>query len=273
MERITRAIDTIVRQVLSDAISQEELDAVIACSEEILLDAEELDDIDASSDEELLQDVIATACSGFNVNDHAQERLVLELEAAAVLDDIRNLHSKQTISIKVNDVCPVYLAEVGFQPARVEAIDTVDGELIATMQLLDFNMSVREPLSELATFADAEDDDIEGTCELCERQVALTRHHLIPRTTHSKYLKTFTKAQLNTVAMLCRPCHSAVHRLFTNAELAETYNTIEVLKQQPRVQKWIAYAKSLRKMSRQEHEGRLSNDRMRKDRARLKNAS
>eukprot|EP00730_Choanoeca_flexa_P008831 TRINITY_DN12546_c0_g1_i10.p2 TRINITY_DN12546_c0_g1~~TRINITY_DN12546_c0_g1_i10.p2 ORF type:complete len:195 (+),score=36.66 TRINITY_DN12546_c0_g1_i10:1396-1980(+) len=142
MERITRAIDTIVRQVLSDAISQEELDAVIACSEEILLDAEELDDIDASSDEELLQDVIATACSGFNVNDHAQERLVLELEAAAVLDDIRNLHSKQTISIKVNDVCPVYLAEVGFQPARVEAIDTVDGELIATMQLLDFNMSV-----------------------------------------------------------------------------------------------------------------------------------
>ena len=43
-------------------------------------------------------------------------------------------------------------------------------------------------------------------CEICERQVPLTYHHLIPRSTHEKVLKKgwHSAAMLNSVAWLCR---------------------------------------------------------------------
>lgn len=43
-------------------------------------------------------------------------------------------------------------------------------------------------------------------CEICERQVPLTYHHLIPRSTHDKVLKKgwHPEEMLNSVAWLCR---------------------------------------------------------------------
>lgn len=43
-------------------------------------------------------------------------------------------------------------------------------------------------------------------CEICERQVPLTYHHLIPRSTHDKVLKKgwHDESMLNSVAWLCR---------------------------------------------------------------------
>lgn len=43
-------------------------------------------------------------------------------------------------------------------------------------------------------------------CEICERDVPLTYHHLIPRATHAKALKRkwHPEALLNSVAWLCR---------------------------------------------------------------------
>lgn len=43
-------------------------------------------------------------------------------------------------------------------------------------------------------------------CEICEREVPLTYHHLIPRSTHSKVLKKgwHHESMLNSVAWLCR---------------------------------------------------------------------
>lgn len=43
-------------------------------------------------------------------------------------------------------------------------------------------------------------------CELCERTVPLTYHHLIPRSTHAKVLKKkwHLERMLNSVAWLCR---------------------------------------------------------------------
>jgi hypothetical protein len=43
-------------------------------------------------------------------------------------------------------------------------------------------------------------------CELCERAVPLTYHHLIPRSTHKKALKSkwHPERMLNSVAWLCR---------------------------------------------------------------------
>jgi hypothetical protein len=43
-------------------------------------------------------------------------------------------------------------------------------------------------------------------CEICERSVPLTYHHLIPRSTHAKVLKKqwHPMSMLNSVAWLCR---------------------------------------------------------------------
>jgi len=43
-------------------------------------------------------------------------------------------------------------------------------------------------------------------CEICEREVPLTYHHLIPRSTHAKVLKKkwHSEGMLNSVAWLCR---------------------------------------------------------------------
>ncbi|KAF2129768.1 hypothetical protein P153DRAFT_366278 [Dothidotthia symphoricarpi CBS 119687] len=71
-------------------------------------------------------------------------------------------------------------------------------------------------------------------CELCGRDwVPLTYHHLIPKSTHNRVLKRgwHTEDKLNSVAWLCRACHSFVHRLASNEGLAREYYTVELIKE------------------------------------------
>lgn len=85
------------------------------------------------------------------------------------------------------------------------------------------------------------------SCELCGRsEVALTRHHLIPRSRHNKARtrKQFSReALVSEIALLCRPCHSQIHRLFDNHELATYYHTIERLKAHSEVEKFVNWIK------------------------------
>lgn len=82
-----------------------------------------------------------------------------------------------------------------------------------------------------------------GECEMCERAVPLTYHHLVPKETHKKVLKRgwHEKWVLDSVAWLCRPCHSFVHRVATNEELARDFYTVEKLMDREDVAKWAAY--------------------------------
>lgn len=71
-------------------------------------------------------------------------------------------------------------------------------------------------------------------CELCERDwVPLTYHHLIPKSTHDRVKKRgwHDDDVLNSVAWLCRACHSFVHRLASNEELARYYYTVELIRE------------------------------------------
>ncbi|PVF94395.1 hypothetical protein CPB86DRAFT_789097 [Serendipita vermifera] len=81
-------------------------------------------------------------------------------------------------------------------------------------------------------------------CEICSREVPLTYHHLIPRSTHDKVLrrKWHSPDMLNVVAWLCRPCHNAVHKFAPNEELAQHFYSVDLLMQQEPIQKWAAYA-------------------------------
>ncbi|EGZ30269.1 hypothetical protein PHYSODRAFT_310269 [Phytophthora sojae] len=89
-----------------------------------------------------------------------------------------------------------------------------------------------------------EEEDMTGLCEMCERPMNLTAHHVIPRVTHSKYLrKGYTKEFLNTCIMICRQCHSKIHSVEDNKTLAREYNTLEKIMQHPKIIDWVAYAR------------------------------
>lgn len=101
-------------------------------------------------------------------------------------------------------------------------------------------------------------------CEICEREVPLTYHHLIPRSTHDKVLKRgwHDESMLNSVAWLCRydiswaisgsvyadcficrsrNCHSMVHRVERCEVLAREFYTVELLLQREDIQRWRKY--------------------------------
>jgi hypothetical protein len=74
-------------------------------------------------------------------------------------------------------------------------------------------------------------------CDLCEREVLTRdRHHLVPRARDSQ------------IAFLCIPCHKQVHALWTNRQLAKTYNTQEKLRDDPRMQAFIRWIRRSNKM-------------------------
>ncbi|KAJ7898631.1 hypothetical protein B0H14DRAFT_174846 [Mycena olivaceomarginata] len=85
-------------------------------------------------------------------------------------------------------------------------------------------------------------------CEICEREVPLTYHHLIPRSTHAKAAKKkwHLPSMLNSVAWLCRPCHTVVHHVATNEELAQHYFSVSLLLERDDIRRWGKYASKQR---------------------------
>jgi len=77
----------------------------------------------------------------------------------------------------------------------------------------------------------------ETRCPLCERRVAPgagSRHHLVPRLKGGKNGPT---------VLLCSSCHSKIHNVLTEAELARDYNTLEKLRSHPelaRFAQWVS---------------------------------
>lgn len=70
-------------------------------------------------------------------------------------------------------------------------------------------------------------------CELCDRHIQTTRHHVYPKETHDWLRKKneshYGVYELRKTISLCRMCHSAIHRFFTNRELAIEYYSLELL--------------------------------------------
>ncbi|KAF2263508.1 hypothetical protein CC78DRAFT_553995 [Lojkania enalia] len=92
-----------------------------------------------------------------------------------------------------------------------------------------------------------------SACELCQRSwIPLTYHHLIPRSTHVRALKRgwHTEDKLNSVAWLCRACHSFVHQVASNEELAKDWYTVELLESRDDVRGWVRWVGRVRWKSR-----------------------
>ena len=83
-------------------------------------------------------------------------------------------------------------------------------------------------------------------CELCNRDVELTDHHLIPRAVHSKgkFIRRYGKEEMRTrILRLCKLCHKGVHDLYSEKELAENYNTKELLLESEKIRKHVKWVK------------------------------
>jgi 5-methylcytosine-specific restriction protein A len=78
----------------------------------------------------------------------------------------------------------------------------------------------------------------EPQCQLCERLVAqVSRHHLVPREEGGRHGPTVA---------LCQPCHSTVHLLLTNRELARRYATVEALREAEELQHYLHWVRRSR---------------------------
>ena len=75
-----------------------------------------------------------------------------------------------------------------------------------------------------------------SSCELCLRELipgpTVGTHHLIPKLKGGKKGPT---VELHTC------CHQKIHSVFTEAQLAKTYNTIEKLLENEDIQNFVAW--------------------------------
>ena len=74
-------------------------------------------------------------------------------------------------------------------------------------------------------------------------RVALTRHHLVPRTLHKRVRtrRNFTRAERHAVILLCCPCHKQIHVVFTESELARDYASIEAIAAHPEIARFVRW--------------------------------
>ena len=137
---------------------------------------------------------------------------------------------------------------------------------------------------------DDEDEDkydedlylVDGECELCDRYIKLTKHHLVPKETWSRLQtklmhaaeakekgdvdkaltilghgladrigtlsthKSSVKEILHGTCDICRQCHNTVHRTHSNMELAMNYNTVEKLLEDENISKFCRWASKQR---------------------------
>ena len=86
-----------------------------------------------------------------------------------------------------------------------------------------------------------------GPCQLCARETALTRHHLVPQCRHRNKWnkKNFDRREVKTnLLLLCGGCHKQLHALFTEKELERRLHDLPSLRAEPEVQKFVAWIRS-----------------------------
>jgi hypothetical protein len=76
-------------------------------------------------------------------------------------------------------------------------------------------------------------------CELCDREMAeLTAHHLVPR----QNTKRKNQDPSPTIE-ICSACHRQIHTLFDNKHLAAELNSLDKLKNDPKMQRFISWVR------------------------------
>lgn len=66
-------------------------------------------------------------------------------------------------------------------------------------------------------------------CPICDKILEMTKHHLYPKSIQgSKWFRNHCSTDDKIKYLfLCRNCHNALHKLFTEKELGREYNSID----------------------------------------------
>ena len=87
---------------------------------------------------------------------------------------------------------------------------------------------------------------MEANCGFCGRLKDLTFHHYIPKTLHSNklFVKLYEKDYMKNHGIdLCKDCHKAIHKFFTEKELGKNYNDKDKLFSDKRIRDFVAWVK------------------------------
>jgi len=141
------------------------------------------------------------------------------------------------------------LRDIGLKPVLMDIAGWEESRVsMVAWELLDLLDKVGDSDSKEAS-KDLEDETLLGVdqCEMCERKMPLTFHHLFPKKLHKKLASSesdgIPKELLRTVGiMICRPCHSMLHRTFDHELLAGELNSLEAIMERPETQKWVQWA-------------------------------
>ena len=76
--------------------------------------------------------------------------------------------------------------------------------------------------------------DIVGICPICFREMwegnSINKHHFYPKCKGGKETEYLHKV-----------CHRKIHSIFTDSQLAKTYNNAEIIREHPEMQKFIKW--------------------------------
>lgn len=217
-----------------DDDDEELIDAAIAALGDDLLGATVVTSArDAKGDEEAWISAIANALEDLPDESDVDAASVFErLRAAGVID------WRYAVGTEVWAV----LEEDGeWHEARVSGVEGM------SHQVTFVEWPKQQSVERDALCAMIEDEGLseEGTCATCYRELKLTFHHLIPKEVHHVWVgkkppfaylrdhqdtRLLTKLTLGSHGILvCRPCHSAIHRSASNRELGARYCTRRAL--------------------------------------------
>ncbi len=72
-------------------------------------------------------------------------------------------------------------------------------------------------------------------CALCQRDLEhLTQHHLTPRS-------KLQAGETTPTICICSACHRQIHALFSNTELHDELNTLERLRDEPKMRRFLRW--------------------------------
>jgi len=80
-------------------------------------------------------------------------------------------------------------------------------------------------------------------CELCQRRVPLTFHHLIPKKVHRRprFKKSYSKQELAQGIQICSLCHRGLHSLYDEMALARQFFSLDLIREDPAISRHIAW--------------------------------
>lgn len=148
------------------------------------------------------------------------------LSAPLRLTDLAQSQAEKEASLELS-MAALYRASVRWTP---------DEEVNLFQSLAD------TPAQPDADGAESDEEEMEGGCEMCRRSMPLTKHHVIPRAMHKRSPYSSLGADvLSRCIRICRPCHSALHRMEDEKTLAEKFRTLEQILDDERMQRWVKY--------------------------------